>query len=542
MSTSFPPQIDRVRVFNDVSFDLMSITDTQVYNGSSVTMKFLDRNGNPLSGGYVNSDCVFLQVIDEDQDEDLYRRERIDGFWDGGQNVPFGPVAIKDFICDGTYDEPRCVNQLLGTINIFNDNPADSAPHDATTVTSCDGVAGILTDHAGWAKIYILNPRSGRWAAVDLLETGVASHTFVSVTCIDLVSVYSGCVPTLDVLPGDTIVAFYQDPTNHSDSAMISAKVSVGGSGPTTGGSQVFFVNSSGSTVTSYLDTDMVYVKVVDTSHSGGTVGVTKLVGAVEIDGVAYDVTATDTTGTFMSAAIDLDLVGGDTITVTYTDPSDSADTDTATATVTASALEITDFVAGPNPFADEVAFFYEGSGIAETFTVTIYDLAGHVVWTETLPNVTEVVWDGTDEDGADVANGAYIYVLMATDGTETFDSENTESAKGMVFINPNPLPDKGGTSDDEKSDDRESSSPHGPVRGRVGRRNRSVQRVQERSGRASSGHGWSVCGGRGRRDGGGVEPGGVGVPGRHPTDGDVNGPVWSGDHAPVRRRDDVVR
>jgi hypothetical protein len=195
-------------------------------------------------------------------------------------------------------------------------------------------------------------------------------------------------------------------------------------------------VNASGSTVSSYLDTDMVYVKVVDTSHSGGTVGVTKLVGAAEIGGVAYDVTAKDTTGTFMSAAIDLDLVAGNTITVTYTDPNDSADTDTATATVTASALQITDFVAGPNPFDDEVAFFYEGTGVAKTFTVTIYDLAGHVVWTETKANVTEVVWDGTNEDGADVANGAYIYVLMATDGTETFDSENTESAKGMVFIN----------------------------------------------------------------------------------------------------------
>jgi len=205
----------------------------------------------------------------------------------------------------------------------------------------------------------------------------------------------------------------------------------VGGSGPTTAGSQVFFVNASGGTVTSYLDTDMVvYVKVVDTSHSGGTVGVTKLVGAVKIGTNAYDVTATDTTGTFMSAAIDLDLVAGNTITVTYTDPNDSADTDTATATVTASALEITDFVAGPNPFDDEVAFFYEGTGVAKTFTVTIYDLNGHVVWAETKANVTEVVWDGTDEDGADVANGAYIYVVKATDGTNTFDG------KGTVFIN----------------------------------------------------------------------------------------------------------
>jgi len=436
MDTSFPPWINRVRMSNDVSFDLMSIYDNQVFNGSTVTMSFLDRNGNKATG-YVNSDCVFLQVIDIDQDEDQYRRERIDGYWDGGQNIPFGPVATEPFECDEIYDEPRCVNQLLGTVNIFNDNPRDSLGHDATTITSCAGVTPEepIEHGAGWAKVYILNPRSGRWAAVDLLETGVSTGTFVSVTCIDLVSVYSGCVPTLDVLAGDTIVAFYQDPSNHSDSAMIAAKVSVGGSSPTTTGSQVFFADASGTTVTSYLDTDTVYVKVIDTSHSGGTVGVTTLTQAVEINGVKYDVTATDTTGTFLSGPIDLDLVPG-TITVTYVDPSDSADTDTATATVTASELAITEFLVGPNPFDGETTFSYEGSGLAETFTLKIYDLAGHLVYSETTPNTTSVTWDGTTDGGAALANGAYIYVLEATDGTKTFNSSNVESAKGLVFIN----------------------------------------------------------------------------------------------------------
>jgi len=50
-------------VFNDISFDLMSIADTQVYDGSSVQMYFLDRQGNRVSG-YVNSDCVFIEVIE----------------------------------------------------------------------------------------------------------------------------------------------------------------------------------------------------------------------------------------------------------------------------------------------------------------------------------------------------------------------------------------------------------------------------------------------------------------------------------------------
>ena len=82
--TSFPPLITRggsnsgtlsinptaiyagVRVANDVSFDLMSIADTQVYDGLSVNMYFLDRQGNRVSG-YANSDCVFIEVVDPDQ-------------------------------------------------------------------------------------------------------------------------------------------------------------------------------------------------------------------------------------------------------------------------------------------------------------------------------------------------------------------------------------------------------------------------------------------------------------------------------------------
>jgi hypothetical protein len=43
---------------------------------------------------------------------------------------------------------------------------------------------------------------------------------------------------------------------------------------------------------------------------------------------------------------------------------------------------------------------------------------------------------DLTPKDGALLANGAYIYLLAATDGTNTFDPSNTESAKGIVFVN----------------------------------------------------------------------------------------------------------
>jgi hypothetical protein len=398
-----PPRIDRVRVDNDLSFDLMSIADTQVYDGSSVKMYFLDRQGNRVTG-YVNSDCVFIEVIDPDQDEDQYRRERIDAFWDGEQNLPFGPFALNPWECEYERQFTHPVNALLGDTNIFNNGT--------------------------YAMLYVLNPRNGRWAAIDLMETGVATGDFVSVICIDLVSVY-GCVPTLGVLPGDTVLAAYTDPTNHSDTAWVSIKVGVGGGGtPPSQASTTTFVDASGNAVASYTDADSVYVKVKDPSRAGAT----QLQDAVRIGTVAFDITplAGSTTDTFITAAITLDEIGaeaGDSITATYTDPMDPSDTSSDTISIVASELAVEKFIVTPNPFTTEAAFGYVGSGIATTFEVAVYDLAGHVVWSETKANVTEVVWDGKNAAGAALANGGYLYVVMATDGTNTF------TGKGTVFI-----------------------------------------------------------------------------------------------------------
>ena len=80
--TSFPPAIQSARVANDVSFALLQVADTQVYDGESLNMRFLDRQGNAVVG-YANSDCVFVEVIDPDQNEDQTRRERVAAYWDG---------------------------------------------------------------------------------------------------------------------------------------------------------------------------------------------------------------------------------------------------------------------------------------------------------------------------------------------------------------------------------------------------------------------------------------------------------------------------
>lgn len=405
--TAFPPVIDRVRLANDVSFALMQIADTQVYDGESLNMYFLDRQGNRITG-YVNSDCVFIEVIDPDQDEDQYRRERIDGFWDwdatavSGQNLPFAPWDYSDNHADcGFYDvTTHPVNDILGDTNIFSNGQ--------------------------WAKLYVLNPRNGRWAAVDLLETGVGTGDFVSVTCIDLASQY-GCVPTLGVLPGDTILAVYQDPSNHSDYVWVAVKVGVGGGG-IPGGSATTFVDEFGNEIEAYTEDDDIYVKVVDSSYAG----VNTISGAVKIAGVAYDLSPLPgaPADTFITNPISLDLVIGDSITATYTDLADPTDTSSDTISIVPSELSVESFYAGPNPFESETVFAYHGSGIATTFSIEVYDLSGHLVWTSELTDVLKVPWNGINKDGKTLANGPYIYVAMATDGTNTF------TAKGTVFIN----------------------------------------------------------------------------------------------------------
>jgi flagellar hook assembly protein FlgD len=114
----------------------------------------------------------------------------------------------------------------------------------------------------------------------------------------------------------------------------------------------------------------------------------------------------------------------------TYTDPTDPTDTSDDTITIIASVLEVTEFYAGPSPFEGECTFGYIGTGTASVMMVDIYDLTGAKVWASELTDVTEIVWNGTDMTGTSLANGAYLYVIYATDGTNSF------ADKGKVFIN----------------------------------------------------------------------------------------------------------
>jgi len=186
-------------------------------------------------------------------------------------------------------------------------------------------------------------------------------------------------------------------------------------------------VDVEGNSVAAYIEGEMAYVKVVDTSIADAG----SLEEAVTIDGVAYDLVPVvgAGAGTFMTAALDLGLVAGDEITATYIDPSDSKDTSSDTASVVASELIVDRFYATPTPFSDVVTFAYVGAGLAKTFTAAVYDMSGHLVWTTEEHNVLDIVWDGRNDDGRLMANGAYIYVVFASNG------DNVYTDKGQLFI-----------------------------------------------------------------------------------------------------------
>jgi hypothetical protein len=418
-----------------VSFDTAKIGDTQVYDAATGTkmMWFLTSDNVRITdGGYTNSAAVFVEVEDPDQNENVGLRERIDGYWDHtaalvttGQNWPFGPSNLvpppgapgpQPFVIPGGIPAASRVNYMLGVRNIFN---------PGVGIVPVPPPAGLDE----YAKLYVLNPRSGLWAAVDLLETGVNTGIFRSTICIDLVSQWPG-VPTLGVIPGDTIIAVYQDPSNHSDVVWNCIKVGCGGSEPLPSeASQTEFARADGTIIPdgeNYTDADDVYVRVDDPSHSGAL-----LSEAVEINGELYDLNRVDD-AYYLTDALTLGMLGvgvGDTITATYTDPSNSTDTSSDTISIEASQLSVTRFVVSPNPFETTVVFSYEGTGIAARFTVEIRDLTGRMLALIEDTDTDEVTWDGLNDNGEAVGKGAYIYVVTV----ENADRSYTDTGKDVL-------------------------------------------------------------------------------------------------------------
>ena len=81
--------------------------------------------------------------------------------------------------------------------------------------------------------------------------------------------------------------------------------------------------------------------------------------------------------------------------------------------------FELAEVMNYPNPFSTETKFYYQLSSPADRVKIEIFTLAGRLI--KTIPNASgeiginfSATWDAKDQDGDKVANGVYIYKVVA--------------------------------------------------------------------------------------------------------------------------------
>ncbi|MGQ9700404.1 MAG: T9SS type A sorting domain-containing protein, partial [Candidatus Bipolaricaulaceae bacterium] len=271
----------------------------------------------------------------------------------------------------------------------------------------------------------------GHWERMDLRETAVGSGIFRSTTCVLVADARFPGEGNLGSKAGDTIMALYQDPSNHSDIAIISIKVSEGGAGAVTPPTVALGVAFDR---TSYYPGDTVTITVTDEQYAGAAeiVG-TKVLVLLDKDG--GEITSWNRLealagqpGKFRVTYTLPETVKLGTITARYTDPYMATRTAQATATVVAKALQnVTGIVISPNPFATTTTFTIgaqPAGAVAEKITITVYDLTGAKVAELSGTNTASVTWNG-----GNLRNGAYIYVAVVESAGKAW------TFKGFVYI-----------------------------------------------------------------------------------------------------------
>jgi hypothetical protein len=378
--------------FWDVSFAKVKVFDTQVFDGTTHKMYFVDCAGNKiLQDRLPMSANVGIQVEDPDQNEEPRLRELISWKWD--EQVGSDPL-LRGVLAD-----------FLGL---------------TTSSISNKGIP---------MKIFVVNASSGEWEPLTLRETQPGSGIFRSTTCVLLTgsAILGHDEGTLRANPGDTIMAFYQDPSNHHDISIISARVTLGGGEvtlPTR--AKVDFDK------TTYYPGDTVTITVTDPDLAGaGVVTGANILVLTDKDGAtlkAWDELNFDATGKATVTYTLPETVKLGTITAVYKSPVTGASVQ-ATATVVPKILTNVKGVRPiPNPFSTSTAFTVEGEpagAVASKITIVIYDLTGAKVAELTGTNTASVTWNG-----GNLRNGAYIYVATVEAAGKPFGP-----FKGFVYI-----------------------------------------------------------------------------------------------------------
>jgi hypothetical protein len=98
--------------------------------------------------------------------------------------------------------------------------------------------------------------------------------------------------------------------------------------------------------------------------------------------------------------------------------------------------LYITQAMNYPNPFSGSTEFTYELSVPAEKVEIMIFTLSGRLIRTLNGSGSagfnSGTVWDGRDQDGDRIANGVYIYKIMAETRYNSGGKEITKNAEAV--------------------------------------------------------------------------------------------------------------
>lgn len=103
--------------------------------------------------------------------------------------------------------------------------------------------------------------------------------------------------------------------------------------------------------------------------------------------------------------------------------------------------LELTEVMNYPNPFSDATGFYYHLSQDADRVEIKIFTLAGkmirHIPFASSRAGTdysNPPTWDGKDQEGDQVANGVYIYKIMA-EGTVNGERKTKEAYGKAVVV-----------------------------------------------------------------------------------------------------------
>lgn len=170
----------------------------------------------------------------------------------------------------------------------------------------------------------------------------------------------------------------------------------------------------------------LIDVSLVDTG-SGLATGSAKIT-VKGPDGEELDVTDETVSGDRITAKLEGPLEAGDyVITVEGADKLGHECVTTKTVRVEAAILTLTEAYGYPNPFnpaGGDMTIHFSVSKTSDV-TIKVYDFAGEYVTTVVSnermdPSSPAIMWGGTASDGTELANGAYIVRVVASDGART--------------------------------------------------------------------------------------------------------------------------